>query len=419
MRPEELAGVAMQLRAGELPEGAVLLKRNRVRTAARVGGAMVKAYARPSRRPEREARALVRAERLGLRVPERLGFGPDWLATRWIEGRAATRDDLALILATVERMHASGLLHGDLHLGNLLVADGSLVVTDLQRARFLPFVPALLRRRELGYLAYSLGEPLPAELDRARRWCRWRAQRHWRSRTRRCVIESTRFTRFSADGAHGFRRREADPERLQTALAGLGRAERIKQGPGGGLYRTGDWIVKQYPSERAARRGWLNAQGLEARGIDTARALAWAGRWLVMDDAGQTLDAWVDQHLASADLAAREELAVELGKLLAALHRRGIYHADLKANNLVWRPGQTPRLLDYGRVHFGWRVGLRRRIKNLAQLNAALPDVVDARLRETALARYLRESDFRGDAVRLRRRVIRQSLSRRHRWTGC
>ncbi len=419
MTRQQLAGWAARLRDGGLPDGAVLFKRNPVRSVARVGDALLKAYARPNDRPAREARALRRAARRGVRVPQLIDVGPDWIATRWIESRPATRGDLTLILEAVERMHASGVLHGDLHLGNLRVSDGSLVVTDLQRTRCLPWLPALLRRRELGYLAYSLGEPLPAELAGARRWCSWRAQRHWRSRTRRCVLESSRFTRFEAQQARGFRRREADPEKLRAALAGLQHAERIKDRPAANLYRSGAWIVKEHPSRRAARRAWVNAQGLEARGIATARALAWADRWLVMEDAGETLDAWVDRCFAAADSAAREALAGELGRLLGALHRRGIYHADLKANNVVWQPEAAPRLLDYGRVHFGWRIGLRRRVKNLAQLNAALPDVVDERFRQAALTHYLRESEFRGDAARLRDRVIRSSLKRRHRWTGC
>jgi len=86
---------------------------------------------------------------------------------------------------------------------------------------------------------------------------------------------------------------------------------------------------------------------------------------------------------------------------------------------VVWRPGEPPRLLDYGRVHFGARVSRRRRVKNLAQLNAALPDLVPARLREAALASYLAAGGTRDDCAALRRDVIAESLRRAHRWSGC
>lgn len=418
--PEALAALAADLRAGRPIAGATLLGRNRVRATARVGSLLIKAYSKPSSRPRREAAALARAAALGLPVPQVLGQGENWLATRWIESRPAAREDLGAILELTTRMHAAGLLHGDLHVGNLLVADGRVVLTDLQSARFLPWVPHWLRRRELGYLAFSLGEPLPEELAATRRWCAWRAQRHWRSRTRRCLIESSGFTSFATAGAaSGFRRRESDPEALRAALDSLPHAERLKQRSGADLYRSGGWIIKHYRSARAARRAWINACGLEARGIHTGRAVAWAGRCLVMEDAGATLDVWVDAHFAAASEPERSELRDALAELLAALHRRGIYHADLKANNVVWSPGATPRLLDYGRVHFGWRVRAGRRIRNLAQLNAALPDAIPGTARAQAFARYVEASGFRGDAAALRRRVVRESLSRKHRWSGC
>ncbi len=138
-----------------------------------------------------------------------------------------------------------------------------------------------------------------------------------------------------------------------------------------------------------------------------------------MADGGATLSDWVDGEFTKSTEFERDELARALGSLLARLHRRGIYHADLKTNNVVWRPGEEPRLLDYGRVRFGARVSRRRRVKNLAQLNAALPDLVPARPRELALASYLAESETGDEPAALRRDVIAASVRRAHRWHGC
>lgn len=416
---EELAGLAARLRRGELPDGARLLKRNPVRASARVGGFLVKAWMRAQAAPRREARALARAAALGLPVPSVAGVGDDWIATHWLELRPASRADLTAILAVVSRMHDAGMLHGDLHLGNLLADDAGVVLTDLQRARFFPALPGWLRRRELGFLAYSLGEPLPPELARARVWRDRRAQRHWRSRTRRCLVESSGFTAFASGNARGFRRRDADPARLAHALGAIATATPWKARPGASLYRLEGVFVKEHSSERRARAAWRSGNGLEARGISTARPLAWVGRFLVMEDAGGTLADWVDADYRASPEAVREACADALGDLLAALHRRGIYHADLKANNVAFAPGTLPRLLDYGRVHFRWRVSTRRRVKNLAQTNAALPDRVGRDFRERGFARYVAASDFTGDANRLRRRVIAESLRRQHRWSGC
>ena len=412
--------LAAALRSGATPSGVTVLKRNPVRVVVRAGDTLLKVLFARTRNASREARALTRARLCGIRVPEVLGSGPDWIATRFLEAaRPAQRADFAAILAATAEAHAGGFLHGDLHLGNILVDDGRVVFLDLQKARFLPWLPSWLRNRELGYLAYSLGEPLPAELAHVRFWRDRRARTHWSSRTRRCVQESGGFTAFRFEGPSGFRRRDADEAALCAALATLGSATLLKDAANGRLFRSGPWILKEHASARAARSAWLGGSGLEARGFATGRALAWVGRWLVMEDRGATLDAWVRSDFAHADAAERAELAARLGSLLAALHRRGVYHADLKANNVLWSPGREPALLDYGRVRFGSRVSRRRRVKNLAQLNAALPDEVPGTLREAALARYLAESGYGDDAARLRRDVIAESLRRSHLWHGC
>jgi tRNA A-37 threonylcarbamoyl transferase component Bud32 len=177
-------------------------------------------------------------------------------------------------------------------------------------------------------------------------------------------------------------------------------------------------VIKRFRSGRAARAAWVGGHGLEVRGIGTARALALAGPWLVMEDAGQTLIDWVEREFERASDDVRLELADALGGLLGRLHARGIYHADLKANNVCWAPGAEPRLLDYGRVRFPLWLSRRRRVKNLAQLNAALPDLVPNALRARALECYARETGAERGLERLQRDVVRASLRRRHRWGG-
>jgi tRNA A-37 threonylcarbamoyl transferase component Bud32 len=424
-RPE-LEQLAAALRAGALPPCAELVRRSPVRIAALAGDIFLKVYPRRPRSARREARNLQRAAADGLPVPAVLDWGDGWIAMRRLaQLQPATRDDLAQILELTARMHAAGWVHGDLHLGNFARAGGTLYLLDLQRARRWPRAlggggaPAPLRARDLGFLAFSLGEPLPAELAGVRRWRERRAHTHWRSRTRRCLRESSGFVAWTLGGERGFRVRAADEARLRAALQQVGSAQQLKQSERSRLYRSGGWILKQHASARRARGGWGGGGALEARGIATARAVAWLGRWLIMEDAGTTLAEWVDKQFETAPVPTREEMARELGGLLARLHRRGIYHADLKANNVAWSPGAPPRLLDYGRVRLARRVPRRRRIKNLAQLNAALPDTVGAPLREAALDAYLAQSEAGDERSALRRAVIDLSLRRAHRWSGC
>jgi tRNA A-37 threonylcarbamoyl transferase component Bud32 len=391
-----------------------------VRVVAREGETLLKVLLERPANAAREARGLTGALQRRIKVPDVLDSGEGWLATRFLDSaRPAERSDLDAILAATAHAHAHGLLHGDLHLGNLMIEDGQVVFLDLQKARFYPWLPPVFRRWELGYLAYSLGDPLPASLSHVRFWRDRRAHTHWRSRTRRCVQESGSFTAWTYAGHAGFRRREIDEDALSRALDAHESAEPLKAGHNGRLYRSGSWILKQHATIAAARDAWLGGNGLEARGFGTGRPLAWAGTWLVMHDAGPALDAWVRSDFEAASPSVREELAACLGSLLATLHRRGVYHADLKANNILWSPGGPARLVDYGRVRFGRRVTRRRRVKNLSQLNAALPDEVPAALREAALARYLAESGYGDLEAPFRRDVIATSLRRSHLWHGC
>jgi len=414
----ELKALAAQLARGEVPAGVEIGKRSPVRIAASCGDAFLKVFLGRSRASAREARNLARARALGLPVPGPLAHGADWIAMRRLEApRPATRADLAALLDLAGRAHAAGMVHGDLHLGNFAWSAGQLWLLDLQRARWLWRVPRWLRNRDLGYLAFSLGDPLPPELEPVRRWYERRAHTHWRSRTRRCLGESSGFTAFEHRGASGFRARDVDPDALARALDASGGAS--ARGSGAEIWRAGGWIVKRHPSRRAARDAWRNGHGLEVRGIATGRARAWVGDLLAMEDAGPDLDAWLASEFERAPQSVRGALADALGALLAALHWRGIYHADLKATNLVWTPGTPPRLLDYSRVRFSRSVSRRRRIKNLAQLNAALPDFVGPELRERALDAYLATSGTGDERADLRAAVIAESLARKHRWTGC
>jgi len=420
-----LAELATSLARGESPAGIEILKRSPVRCVARRGDVVLKVLLKRAHKAAREAAALRRARDLGVAVPELIDAGAGWVATRYLPGRPARRDDLALFLPVVSELHERGVLHGDLHLGNIWISEGKPVLLDVQKARFGALVVKLLQRWELGYLAFSLGDPVPPELSHAEWWRARRARTHWRSRTKRCTVESSGFTAYTSRASdagetwRGYRVRHVDASALDAAIrAATTTPEPLRRTPSATVARTERWIVKRFRTERAARSAWIGGWGLEVRGFEPARALAWAGPWLIMEDAGATLTDWVERRFATASKAEREQLADASADLLARLHSLGVYHPDLKANNVCWSPGSVPRLLDYGGVRFGRSVSRRQRIKNLAQLNAALPDVVPGALRERALVRYLRRLGATPDPG-LRESVISLSLSRRHRWSGC
>jgi hypothetical protein len=63
-----------------------------------------------------------------------------------------------------------------------------------------------------------------------------------------------------------------------------------------------------------------------------------------------------------------------------ALHAQGIYHADLKSNNVLVREkngaGWIFYFIDLDRVVFKRRLSFRERSNNLAQINASVADCI-------------------------------------------
>jgi tRNA A-37 threonylcarbamoyl transferase component Bud32 len=83
----------------------------------------------------------------------------------------------------------------------------------------------------------------------------------------------------------------------------------------------------------------------------------------------------------------KKELVRDFAMAIRQLHHKGVFHCDLKANNVMIKdiPDNERRYLshqwefyfiDLDRVRFRRRLPWRERIKNLAQLNAAMPAVM-------------------------------------------
>jgi hypothetical protein len=98
-----------------------------------------------------------------------------------------------------------------------------------------------------------------------------------------------------------------------------------------------------------------------------------------------------------------------------------VRHADLKGSNILVREGsQGTRfvLLDLEDVDFPDKVSRRDRERALAQLNASLPNPVRRADRMRAFRAYARGGAL-GDRAAARaslRRIVRESLAKRHRW---
>ncbi|MEY1662309.1 lipopolysaccharide kinase InaA family protein [Isoalcanivorax beigongshangi] len=314
---------------------------------------------------------------------------------------------LARALAVIAAMHRNGIWHGDLHLGNLLVNDGNLLVIDGDCIRSETLGKPLSRRRArrnlgvfLAQLPVDLSDYLPQlarhygllpgsirQLQRLiRRVQAWRLQKYLKKVQRDCTSFAALRTR---DSLALVRRRQLDQDHLgplvQDPDAVLANGRFYKQGGTAAVaavdWHDQTWLLKRYNIKsvghwltrcwRASRawHSWVAAHLLAFVGIPTASAVMVKEQrtfgvlrgpaWLLLEHCGdddllRRWAPWAEQGLPPQ--AEREALLA----LVADLRRLRIGHGDLKGHNLLWRDGQW-LLIDLDslrRYRSGW--GYRR-----------------------------------------------------------
>jgi tRNA A-37 threonylcarbamoyl transferase component Bud32 len=432
--PESRPAVEAWLRD---PRQGELVKDNRVRSVHRWNGLYVKRFKYPGfvqqvRRlvADRAAHeyALLRAlaER-GVAAPAAVarasGDGSSFLFTREIpEARVLrsvplTRTLLRELARFVRQIHDAGLRDDDLHVGNVLLAGGRLHLVDLHRAELVGELTRAERAESVAFVVLSFytfvpqTEVLrfvreygadPLEVSAAFAVLRERYYRDRQSRTRR--------TGSAFEVVDGLvLRRPTSAEEARRALSATP-LRVVKELPGRRLWLAAPGtFVKE-----GAGRLWENGFGLEVRGIPTPRLLAASGDRVVGTWIEGALPLWEHFRARGVSRGFLERLA----RLVRRMHARGVYHRDLKANNLLVR-GDEIFVVDLDRVDFMREVPRAGRVWNLAQLNAA----VGAPVTRADRLRFLLAYAGRNRAMRLgwkewARDIMGKTVARRHVWPG-
>ena len=413
---------------------------------------------------------------------------------------AVRRNLLRRMGETIRRLTEIRFVHRDLHAGNFHVAtraDGGrdLFLLDVHRAQYLcsraepvnllramaPFFYNSLTRvthrlERIRFLRDLVGrEDVRALQEESRRV----GEKHHRSRTKRCLVESTRFTVERTPERTVYRLREFPSDALEQALRGH---EASIQGKNAGVFKTlpdrvvtrqsvemtgvgggsvprpgrppgrgteapptasneapsSRWIVgvKEFryrPHRSLANRfvrspglrSWVNGVGLDVRHVPTPRPLAFVvypdGRerlvteWI---DGAWPLNDFLKRSLPLCTLDLRRELIRRIAGEVRRLHLvAGVDHGDLKANNLLVGPDAQVRFLDLDRVKFRGVVPMDRRLKALAQLNGAVTPPITRQDRLHFLACYaVYETGLWHHRKETVRRIMAMTAARRHLW---
>jgi tRNA A-37 threonylcarbamoyl transferase component Bud32 len=376
-------------------------------------------------------------------LSEAIGTGVSFIEEVAKSKEARSINELAM---TVRKFQEAGLFHRDLHGGNFLWGDDTLFLTDLHRAKLMKSLSLHRRLWNLSHLLHSLrsmwGEEeqlrfldqyfegrfdgsqkreilhqkiYPA-MDRLQ-------QRQWRSRTKRCLKESTEFTVQKETGFRYFHRRDFPLGRLKRVAE---HQNLVRERPLSLIKYSPEVIVsilndeeericlKQfcYPSfwgrtkEHFRRskglKSWKAANGMRARGLPSLKPLAlaerkdWAGlreSFLLMEALvnGQEMDRYI---LGGFDDLKKKRLFIRtFARWLDGLHRMRLYHKDMKTCNiLVSERAETWNfhLLDFEDILMDEDVKRKKLFRSFLQLNTSTPRVMTKVDRYRFLSEYLR-----------------------------
>lgn len=350
------------------------------------------------------------------------------------------------VIATI---HEEGFFYRDLHAGNILVSTREnqsvqIYPIDFHKVWHFNRLPLWMRVRDLAQLKNSLNLSQTDQLRFLKSYARkspvvgdrlkdtvkkinkkaanlWKI--HLKSRTKRCLVESSEFSVKNAPAMSLYFRKIYPESAIKEILAAYDSG--FSTSAATVLKKTKKQIVTSllitdheiFSSKRLlikesrfhelsnrffqtlmksrAKRAWIAARGLQVRGINTPSALALIEmkkfgllkRTILItefiENAYELNDFVLEYYKeknANYAVCSKESFIVQLAKMLRKLHESGIYHADLKSNNILVSLDENKELrfylVDLDRVHFKDQLSFEQTANNLAQINASIADCI-------------------------------------------
>lgn len=183
-----------------------------------------------------------------------------------------------------------------------------------------------------------------------------------------------------------------------------------------------------------ARRAWFAAHGLTALNVKTPKPIALLEKkrfgilqksFIIMEDIITCLpcNTYISEkfHNLQDNTAFRKKrnFLSCLATSFRQLHDTGIYHYDLKANNIMILETSNAWdffYLDLDRVYFDKIITLKKKVKNLSQLNASLSSCITYTDRLRFYRAYTGVESLDSENKRILQAIIQLSLHRKHVW---
>ncbi len=363
-------------------------------------------------------------------------------------------------------MHAAGMISRDFHAGNVVIrptAGGGfeLFLIDLHSAKLLKKPAPARIITDLAKLANSIPASRSMRLRFLQEYCQCAPvpgmgmrecvrrisaeaerleERRIKSRSRRCVLKSSAFEvgrtlteRYCGrrDFGHAAAReivgrhpgpggqpdaviKQSSKSTLTRHVLPSGEALCVKEY----RYRGALYALASLLFRSRALKSWRAANGLAVRGLQTPRPLAmvekrlgplvlgsyYICRW---EGLAPELNTYIRKRGWTE--SEKKNFMRSLARTIAGLHAAGVYHGDLKSNNILVRENDHSwdfLFVDLDRVSFSRPLTFERRANNLAQINASVAAVITLRDRLRFFRIYARLSACYTDRARYYRRIL-------------
>ncbi|MGR3294287.1 MAG: lipopolysaccharide kinase InaA family protein [Candidatus Scalindua sp.] len=424
-------------------------------------------------------------------------------------------DKLAVFIRNINE---KGFCHYDLHAGNILirfkeeqnVSDCELYLMDLHRVKIFKSISIRKRTYNLAQIFNSLSSIMTNvdKLDFIRSYgttvlgnitdenelvkqIEEQSSRirnvHYRSRLKRCMKESSVFSRKRFAGMMMYFRKGYDTDSLRNlieahniALVNNDSAAIMKRDSKTALtshtfkdktslnvvvkqYRVGCFgrLLKNIFCGSAGRKAWVAGNGLRVYGYNTPLPLALiekkisgvtTGSYLIMENVKNSLE--MDRYILKnfnnlletnqckeenhptappsqggekitslgsqppktslIDFKKKRAFINNLANTLGKMHNHNIFHHDLKTCNImVKEKGESFdfTFLDFDKVSFNEEITVKKRVKNLIQINLSTPRLFTLTDRLRFLKEYLDQCDITNEKKNMLREIV--NLSKR------
>jgi len=361
----------------------------------------------------------------------------------------------------IRDIHEKGFCHYDLHAGNILikfnkeqnVTGYDLYLMDLHRVKIFKSVSTNKRIFNLAQIFNSLSsimtmsdkfdfirsygdsafgnvtdeKELVRQIDEQSSKIR---NIHYRSRRKRCLKESSVFSRRMIANMKMFFRKGYDTDSLheliekhnsalinndsavimkcdsKTALTRHAFKDKTVQNVVVKQYRVGCFgcLLKNLFRGSAGRKAWVAGNGLRVYGLNTPLPLALlekkrsgitTGSYLIMEEVKDSLemDRYILKNLVNRkDIKKKKALISNIANTLGEMHNHNIFHHDLKTCNIMVKENGKSfdfTFLDFDKVSFNEEITVRKRVKNLVQINLSTPRLFTLADRLRFLNEYL------------------------------